>query len=250
MNSYVVEGADGLIVIDPGWVGPDTEQAMTTAQGQLGYRLDDITVCLATHHHGDHYSQAFAWRTTLGSALFAGREERHSIDSFLTDVGRFPNHPPLLTRCGATRLAERIARNEVAGEGAGIAHGRPNCWLDSGDVIKLREGALEVIATPGHTRGHVAFRHTDTRILFSGDHILPGITPSIGFEWAPEPYPLRSNLRSLELVRGLPDTALLPAHGPVTASTAIESTYCHPSTSCPPSWRSAPTSTYSRSMAD
>lgn len=246
----MLEGADGLIVIDPGWVGPDTEQAMTTAQGQLGYRLDDITVCLATHHHGDHYSQAFAWRTTLGSALFAGREERHSIDSFLTDVGRFR----IIRRCshvaGQRDSLSVSPRNEVAGEGAGIAHGRPNCWLDSGDVIKLRDGALEVIATPGHTRGHVAFRHTDTRILFSGDHILPGITPSIGFEWAPEPYPLRSNLRSLELVRGLPDTALLPAHGPVTASTAIESTYCHPSTSCPPSWRSAPTSTYSRSMAD
>ncbi|KXF54550.1 hypothetical protein AXA44_41230 [Rhodococcus sp. SC4] len=53
---------------------------------------------------------------------------------------------------------------------------------------------------------------------FSAD-ILPRITPSIGFEWAPEPYALRSYLRSLELVRGLPDTALLPSHGPATSST-------------------------------
>lgn len=86
-------------------------------------------------------------------------------------------------------------------------------------MIPLRDGALEVIANPGTHRGHVVFRHTDTRILFSGNHIPPRITPSIGFEWAPEPYPLRSYLRSLELVRGLPDTALLPSHGPVTSST-------------------------------
>ncbi|WP_061699181.1 hypothetical protein [Rhodococcus sp. LB1] len=30
---------------------------------------------------------------------------------------------------------------------------------------------------------------------------------------------MRSYLRSLELVRGLPDTALLPSHGPATSST-------------------------------
>ncbi|WP_268748128.1 MBL fold metallo-hydrolase [Rhodococcus opacus] len=198
---------------------PGNRAGHSAALRQLGHRLDDITVCLATHHHGDHYSQAFAWRTTVGCALFAGREERHSIDSFLTDVGRFPNHPPLLTRCGATRLAERIARNGEAREGADIAHGRPDGWPDHGDVIPLRDGALEVIATPGHTRGHVVFQHTDTRILFSGDHILPRITPSIGFEWAPEPYPLRSYLRSLELVRGLPAPHCCLLTAPVTAST-------------------------------
>ncbi|QDQ95953.1 MBL fold metallo-hydrolase [Rhodococcus sp. WB9] len=200
--------------------------------------------------------------------------------------GTVSNHPPLLTRCGATRLAERIARNGEAREGADIAHGRPDGWLDHGDVIPLRDGALEVIATPGHTRGHVVFRHTDTRILFSGDHILPRLTPSIGFEWAPEPYPLRSYLRSLELVRGLPTPHCCLLTAPSPPAPAIESTRfstttvsgstkcvstslparprpttwrkrcdglteggnstnCHPSIGCPPSWRSAPTSTYS-----
>ncbi len=86
-------------------------------------------------------------------------------------------------------------------------------------MITLRRGALQVIETPGHTRGHVVFHHPETRILFSGDHILPHITPSIGFEKAPEPHPLRSYLESLHLVGGLPDGALLPSHGPVTCST-------------------------------
>ncbi len=39
-----------------------------------------------------------------------------------------------------------------------------------------------MIETPGHTRGHVVFSDPASRLLFTGDHVLPTITPSIGFE--------------------------------------------------------------------
>ena len=39
-----------------------------------------------------------------------------------------------------------------------------------------------MVATPGHTRGHVVFHDTGGGLLFAGDHVLPAITPSIGFE--------------------------------------------------------------------
>jgi glyoxylase-like metal-dependent hydrolase (beta-lactamase superfamily II) len=54
--------------------------------------------------------------------------------------------------------------------------------------------------------------------LFAGDHVLPHITPSIGFEFPPAESPLRDYLDSLRLMRSLPDGVLLPAHGPVTPS--------------------------------
>ena len=75
-----------------------------------------------------------------------------------------------------------------------------------------------MIATPGHTRGHVVFRDPEHGALFAGDHVLPHITPSIGVELNRPPSPLRDYLTSLELVRALPDTRLLPAHGPVVDS--------------------------------
>ena len=55
--------------------------------------------------------------------------------------------------------------------------------------------------------------------VFTGDHLLSRITPSIGFEAAPAPSPLAAYLRSLAVIKELPDRQLLPAHGPVTAST-------------------------------
>lgn len=218
VNAYVLESPTGLVVIDPGWYGPPTEAAMSGALRGLGYRLDDITTCLATHHHWDHYSQAYAWRGTLGCELRVGREERHSILGFRPDAGRFPNHAALLASCGAPGLAAELAHTSAPENEAGISFGPPDHWLEHGDRFQLDGGELEVISTPGHTRGHVVFRHATSRLLFSGDHILPRITPSIGFEWAPEAHPLRSYLSSLELVHGLPDSAVLPSHGPVTSS--------------------------------
>ncbi|MFE3188437.1 MBL fold metallo-hydrolase [Nocardia sp. NPDC059240] len=218
VNSYILETIDGLIVIDPGWYGPDTEQAMRAALGQLGYNLDDVTTCLATHHHWDHYSQAYAWRATLGVELLTGHDERHSITEFRSRLGRFPNHAQLLGRCGAPGLARELARTKPPENESGISFGPPDRWLDHGDRIELRDGELEVISTPGHTRGHVVFHHNQSRLLFSGDHILPHATPSIGLEWMPEPHPLRSYIRSLELVHDLQDSVVLPSHGPVTVS--------------------------------
>lgn len=218
VNAYVLESTEGLILIDPGWYGQENEAAVTTALRSLGYRLGDIAVCLATHHHWDHYSQAYAWRRTLGSTLLVGREERHSIKAFRTRVGRFPNHTELLTRCGASDIARELADTPVPERELGVGFGEPDRWLDHGERIPFRHGEIHVIATPGHTRGHVVFHDPDSRLLFSGDHILPQITPSIGFEWAPEAHPLRSYIASLELVHRLPDAAVLPSHGPITIS--------------------------------
>jgi glyoxylase-like metal-dependent hydrolase (beta-lactamase superfamily II) len=96
--------------------------------------------------------------------------------------------------------------------------GPPDAWLDDNQKIELSTRVLEVIATPGHTAGHIVLRDATAGLLFAGDHVLPHITPSIGLERTPEPRPLRSYLESLQLVRDQPDLLLLPAHGPVTAS--------------------------------
>jgi glyoxylase-like metal-dependent hydrolase (beta-lactamase superfamily II) len=55
--------------------------------------------------------------------------------------------------------------------------------------------------------------------MFAGDHVLPHITPSIGFEAAGNRMALRDYLSSLARTLALPDARLLPAHGPVTDST-------------------------------
>jgi glyoxylase-like metal-dependent hydrolase (beta-lactamase superfamily II) len=59
---------------------------------------------------------------------------------------------------------------------------------------------------------------TDAPMLYAGDHVLPHITPSIGFEPAAVPGALIRYLTSLAALRAEPDRRLLPAHGPVAPS--------------------------------
>ena len=94
----------------------------------------------------------------------------------------------------------------------------PDDWLEDGEVVVASGRELIVVETPGHTRGHVVFHDLVGRLLFAGDHVLPTITPSIGFEPLLSPDPLGEFLGSLARVRERPDALLLPAHGPVAPS--------------------------------
>lgn len=94
----------------------------------------------------------------------------------------------------------------------------PDRWLGA-ETLSFGDRALRVVPTPGHTRGHVVFLDEERGLMFSGDHVLPHITPSIGFELAePGGKPLADYLDSLHLMTQYADARLLPAHGPVTDS--------------------------------
>lgn len=248
VNCYVLEGPTGLILVDPGWAMPETERAVRDGLRQLGHGLADIAVCVATHQHWDHYTQAYRWRDTLGSELWIGREERHTITEFSPDATRFPHHVALLTRCGAPELANRVAGGTIAEHEheheheCDVPYGAPDRWLHDGEKIEVEVegGALEVVETPGHTRGHVVLHHPEAGVLLSGDHILPRITPSL-YEWSPEPQPLRSFLSSLDTVLAMPDSVLLPAHGPGLASTHARAHGNRSSTTTSASRRCRPT---------
>ncbi|GIZ96463.1 MBL fold metallo-hydrolase [Tsukamurella sp. TY48] len=220
VNAYLAAGPDGVVLVDPGWATDENERALTQALGELGFGLDDIALTVATHHHGDHYSQGCLWSDTRGTPVLIGRGEAPSILDYSRDAPvRFPVQVGQLREEGAHELADRIAGSGVPNVESNARMAAPDGWLDHGDRIDLADGTLDVIATPGHTRGHVILRHTASGALITGDHVLPRITPSIGFEWSPEESPLSSFLASLDATLGLADGVMLPAHGPVLPGT-------------------------------
>jgi glyoxylase-like metal-dependent hydrolase (beta-lactamase superfamily II) len=223
VNVYVVgapEPDGGLVLVDSGWSIPEARELLVAALESLGRTLLDVRRFLVTHVHRDHYTQAIAIRRELGTPVALGLGERPSLD-----ITRNPDRMPLqqqlqgLRAMGAGDLAEFLDK-QIAG------HERPHRsdwelpdeWLTAGDVDAGGGRTFEVVPTPGHTRGHVVFHDLANGLLFAGDHVLPTITPSIGFEPVLSPNPLGDFLSSLALVRARPDARLLPAHGPVTDS--------------------------------
>ena len=219
VNVYVVEDDGGLVLIDSGWALERARTALTSALAALGAGLGDIRSFLVTHVHRDHYTLAVQLRREFGSAVSLGLGERQAIAA-LSGGTASPFTPQLaeLRASGAAVLSQQLGEIARSLPGDTADWEAPDRWLTPHQEIGLRARTLTAIATPGHTRGHMVFRDPAAGLLFAGDHVLPHITPSIGFEAVPSRQPLHDFLQSLRLVRSLPDMRLLPAHGPVAAS--------------------------------
>jgi glyoxylase-like metal-dependent hydrolase (beta-lactamase superfamily II) len=220
-NVYALEAGDGLVLIDGGWALAESEQRLIDSLDRLGFGLSDIRSFLVTHMHRDHYTQAVAVRRKVGSRVSLGIGEQANLRATMemSREGYQPGRFRYLVRTGAAALLARLEANGGVGlPGPAQDWELPDAWLSDGGEVLAGDRRLRVIGTPGHTQGHVVFHDAEAGLLFAGDHVLPQITPSVGLEAAPAPFPLRDYLRSLRLMFGLPDAMLLPAHGPVTTS--------------------------------
>ena len=66
--------------------------------------------------------------------------------------------------------------------------------------------------TPGHSPGHICLYSPSRRLMFSGDHVLPRISPNISFHDSSAPNPLADYLNSLAKVEKLECDEVLPGH--------------------------------------
>jgi glyoxylase-like metal-dependent hydrolase (beta-lactamase superfamily II) len=219
VNAYMIFGRDEVTLIDPGWAYEPGETALRTALAEFGATPSDVRRIFATHQHWDHYSLGVKWRDDLGVELMLGSEERHSVEAFTAMTGVHPVQAEMLVRAGAAELSRAVESLEWEPYERDVAFTAPDRWLHDGDEIDCGGVTITVRATPGHTRGHVVFEDNSQNVVFTGDHLLPRITPSIAFERAPERLPLRWHLSSLLLFLGLPDSRMLPAHGATDRAT-------------------------------
>jgi glyoxylase-like metal-dependent hydrolase (beta-lactamase superfamily II) len=218
VNVYAILGDDGVTLVDSGWADDASEIVLTQALSGLGFAPQDVVRFVVTHHHWDHFSRAIDWQRRYGTAVMIGREEHHSIEAFDERTGAYPVQARLLLAAGATELSKSIAALPLATYERSIPMGPADVWLQDGDHIDC--GGIDLVArsTPGHTRGHVVYEDRRAGLTFTGDHILPRITPSIALERLPESLPLRSYLASLQLFLDLPDSTMLPSHGETATS--------------------------------
>jgi glyoxylase-like metal-dependent hydrolase (beta-lactamase superfamily II) len=120
---------------------------------------------------------------------------------------------------GAPRLAAETDAPVCISPGAvdiGFPAVRPDRWLQPDERIDTDAGSLRAVPTPGHSPEHTSFLWTGPaapggRALFVGDLMMGvGDTTLVA---SPE-GDLRAYFRSLDLVRELEPSVLLPTHGP------------------------------------
>jgi glyoxylase-like metal-dependent hydrolase (beta-lactamase superfamily II) len=155
-NCYLVREDDGLTVIDTAYRGE--AQAIMRAARKLGLPIARIVL---THAHIDHVGSLDELHRSLPTVPVAISERDAR---FLTgDKSLDPEEPQVPLRGGYP-----------------ICTTKPTLLLHEGD----RVGSLEVIATPGHTPGQVAFLDTRNGALIVGDafQTLGGVAVSGTFK--------------------------------------------------------------------
>ena len=210
---YALELDSGVAIVDAGWNTDDAWSALTSGLKQAGGSITDVAAVLVTHIHPDHYGLAGRVREASGAWIglhphdSAMLESRYvDVDSLLVRMRTFLAGAGVPTELlPDLNLASMVIRDMVT-------MAEPDIAFEDGTILELPGWDLRTIWTPGHSPGHVCFHSESRRLLMSGDHVLPRITPNIGVHVQQFPNPLGDYLESLLKVRDLEVDEVLPAH--------------------------------------
>jgi glyoxylase-like metal-dependent hydrolase (beta-lactamase superfamily II) len=166
---------------------------LITAAAEAGGQIKRIAL---THGHLDHVGSLDGLKDRLGSnvAVSMGELDARILAGEIVE-GRLPGSWPKVKTVPDTRLT-------------------------GGEIV----GSLEVVPTPGHSPGHVAFRDTRDGTVIAGDVFTSfwGIAVSNHFSL---PFPFAAmatwdqarDLESARAIRALNPSLLVVGHGPATS---------------------------------
>ena len=228
VNCYALEDGEGFALIDPGLPGPESWNNLTVRLAAAGIPLARIHTVIVTHSHPDHFGGASQLRAETGARIVSDRRfavrwvrdddgDDRDIEDRFEDIdietiwnerkapwgGTSPAPPP-------DRMRQMMEMDHSP------VRMRPTERLDDADVISLARREWVALHTPGHTGDCLCLFDPEYGVMFSGDHVLPTITPHIGDTRGPAD-PLKEFFDSLDKVAayGSRTNIVLPAHGDV-----------------------------------
>jgi glyoxylase-like metal-dependent hydrolase (beta-lactamase superfamily II) len=216
VNVYALADGDRVTLVDCGvWRAendglPELERGLRAA----GYELRDVSRIVVTHAHIDHYGLAGRLMELTGAQLWM-----HAMTDLDCEKYRHPD--TAMARRRDMYADHGLPEPERASLAEGLKVWLPYLYsvveasrrLRGGERVPIGGRDWEVIHTPGHSFGHLCLWSPDASAVFSGDHLLPGVTPPVTFERGFDANPLRSYLESLDSIAQRDPAVVLPGHG-------------------------------------
>lgn len=219
VNLYFLDGPEPVL-IDTGVMAVETTVILSKALDSIGRNISDISSILLTHIHVDHAANARKYKEMSGARVMAfNRAIRRLSDvqaSFKSDNSQYRD---FFLRCGFD--IDMVMQQQVLTEK--MIKRYPSCPgvepVNDGDLVPIGDGRLlQAFYRPGHSLSDMVFALNDRKILFTGDHVLPHITPNPTIEPAEpgethRPKSLIKYRKSLAATRAMPVTLACPGHG-------------------------------------
>lgn len=211
---YVLEGDNGLALVDTGIPTDAVEDQLCTELGESGYELADVKTILLSHWHFDHAGLAGAIQRESGARVLI-----HESDApLVTDRSAIERLQDLqiekfrewgIPEKELQALVDLLEGHfKMAGELVAAE------TFADGDVIEAAGREFTVVHAPGHTDGLSAFEfETDDGLeAFVGDALLPVYTPNIGGADVRVEGPLAKYLETLRTIADRDYDRALPGH--------------------------------------
>jgi len=216
VNVYLIEDQDKYIMIDCGVAGDVEFDILTNALKELDLAWTDIKLLIGTHLHTDHIGLSEIIRKE-GVLLGLYENSVDYVEKYNDWKLRFQDLANYSKREGAPKeFLENMKLIETPKFAGTLTN--PDILIKDGESPdKTTKGRLTAIFTPGHDASEVSFIDNKSKILFSGDHILPRITPFVPVE-NENSNTLEDFLESLEKTLPFDKTIIAPGHGEIIES--------------------------------
>lgn len=193
---YLIDDPDGHTLIDTSITssGPKILRQVA-ASGRDPARIRRV---LITHAHPDHVGGLPAVRAATGATVIASELERPVVE------GRAPIAQPRREALGP--LARLMLPPPTA-----LPPTTVDRTVGDGEVIAEAMGGLQVVLSPGHAPGHIAFWQPRRRVLFCGDVIFR--LPRLGLPFAAFTVDMEENRRSVAKLAALEPDMVCFGHG-------------------------------------
>jgi glyoxylase-like metal-dependent hydrolase (beta-lactamase superfamily II) len=212
VNTYLIESNDGFLLIDCGADWEPGRQALSQGLTELGLPEHQVHTLLVSHLHPDHVGMAGRLVREWG-CRFVMHDSAANLVAAYNDTPGYYQTIRRIARSHGVPEAVIDATTSLTRPGYMPLIDPPDNTVADGDHIDLGHGRfLEVVHTPGHDRAHICLRDSRSGIVFSGDHVLPRISPVIMYE--PDGGDVLGDyLDSLHRLADMSIRVTYPAHG-------------------------------------
>ncbi|MXP24166.1 MBL fold metallo-hydrolase [Gordonia sp. HNM0687] len=210
---YVIDGDDGIHLVDTGWNNEQSWRSLTDGLAELGRSVTDVRGVVATHIHPDHYGLAGRIREVSGAWVGLHSADAELVDAhYLLPTDQQPDLTNELMAAGVPDSDLGEVQGEELPESGYVTKVIPDLDVADGQVLPIPGRGVKALWTPGHSPGHLCFAIADQAALLTGDHVLPRITPGVSVFSCAGANPLGNFLQSLTRLAGVPADIVLPAH--------------------------------------
>ena len=209
---YALFDRDGVCIIDPGW-SHDTNLGVWEKFLKTHDRsVTDIHTILITHSHMDHIGLADHLREASGAKIMMSAVETTVLHG--TPKTQMRDEDIFAERLERWGLPEDVQTQQKAQ--LKVSTKQPLTQIDrelhDGETVTVAGRTLRAILTPGHTTGHMCLIDEASQLIFTGDHVLPGINPGLGLGSTPTSDPVTDYFSSLQAMVQFDDYEVLPGH--------------------------------------